>query len=82
MSQFVRCTVDRAQQYRALPITLHPPFTPALPSLADTLIGNDLLRGVSGGEKKRVTIGEGIMTRARVLCLDEISTGCVPVDSS
>ena len=42
---------------------------------ADTIIGNDLLRGISGGEKKRITIGEGLITNARFLALDEISTG-------
>jgi ABC-type multidrug transport system ATPase subunit len=46
---------------------------------ANTIIGNDLLRGVSGGEKKRVTVGEGLLTHAQVLCLDEPSTG---LDSS
>ena len=40
-----------------------------------TLIGNEFLRGVSGGEKKRVTIGETLVTDARLLCMDEISTG-------
>lgn len=39
------------------------------------MIGNDILRGVSGGEKKRVTVGEGLITNARYLALDEISTG-------
>ena len=40
-----------------------------------TVVGNELLRGVSGGEKKRVTVGEGLLTAARFLALDEISTG-------
>lgn len=30
---------------------------------------------MSGGEKKRVTVGEGLITNARFLALDEISTG-------
>jgi ABC-type multidrug transport system ATPase subunit/ABC-type multidrug transport system permease subunit len=46
-----------------------------LNNCADTLIGNELLRGISGGEKKRVTVGEGLLTNARVLLMDEISTG-------
>jgi len=41
----------------------------------DTIIGNDLIRGVSGGEKKRVTIAEALVKNAQVLCMDEISTG-------
>ncbi len=40
-----------------------------------TVIGNDLVRGVSGGEKKRVTVAEGLLTEARFLAMDEISTG-------
>jgi ABC-type multidrug transport system ATPase subunit/ABC-type multidrug transport system permease subunit len=40
-----------------------------------TVVGDDLLRGISGGEKKRLTVAEGIITNARFLALDEISTG-------
>ena len=47
----------------------------ALEGCIDTIVGNDLVRGVSGGEKKRVTISEALVTNARVLCMDEISTG-------
>ena len=46
-----------------------------LEEAANTVIGNDLLRGVSGGQKKRVTIGEMLITNARVHLLDEVSTG-------
>ena len=46
-----------------------------LEEAANTIIGNDLLRGVSGGQRKRVTIGEMLITNARVHCLDEVSTG-------
>lgn len=47
----------------------------ALEGCIDTIIGDDLTRGVSGGEKKRVTIAEILVTNARLLCMDEISTG-------
>ena len=47
----------------------------ALEGCIDTIIGDDLVRGVSGGEKKRVTIAETLVTNARLLCMDEISTG-------
>lgn len=47
----------------------------ALEGCVDTIIGDDLVRGVSGGEKKRVTIAEALVTNARLICADEISTG-------
>lgn len=46
---------------------------------SETIVGNELLRGVSGGEKKRVTVAEGLLTNAPALCLDELSNG---LDSS
>lgn len=41
----------------------------------DVIVGNDLVRGISGGQRKRVTLGEMIIGNARLLALDEISTG-------
>ena len=46
-----------------------------LTNCANTLVGNELVRGISGGEKKRVTIAEALVSNARLLCMDEISTG-------
>lgn len=46
---------------------------------ADTLVGDDLIRGISGGQKKRVTTGEMLVGPSRALFMDEISTG---LDSS
>jgi ABC-type multidrug transport system ATPase subunit/ABC-type multidrug transport system permease subunit len=46
---------------------------------ADTIVGNNMLRGISGGQKKRVTTAEMIVTPGRALFMDEISTG---LDSS
>jgi ABC-type multidrug transport system ATPase subunit len=43
----------------------------SLNNCADTLVGNDLLRGISGGEKKRVTVAESLVSNARLLCMDE-----------
>ena len=42
---------------------------------ADTIAGNAVIRGISGGQKKRLTIGEFMITNARVLLLDEPTTG-------
>ncbi|XP_027349850.1 pleiotropic drug resistance protein 1-like isoform X3 [Abrus precatorius] len=46
---------------------------------ADTIVGNAMLRGVSGGQRKRVTTGEMLVGPAKALFMDEISTG---LDSS
>jgi ATP-binding cassette subfamily G (WHITE) protein 2 len=46
-----------------------------LQSCADTLIGTDFVRGVSGGEKKRTSIGMELVLSPNVLFLDEPTTG-------
>jgi ABC-type multidrug transport system ATPase subunit len=46
---------------------------------ADTVVGNEMLRGISGGQRKRVTTGEMVVGAKKTLFMDEISTG---LDSS
>nr|XP_020167918.2 ABC transporter G family member 43 [Aegilops tauschii subsp. strangulata] len=46
---------------------------------ADTIVGDEMRRGISGGQRKRVTTGEMLIGPARALFMDEISTG---LDSS
>ncbi|KAL1823861.1 hypothetical protein ACET3Z_010639 [Daucus carota] len=46
---------------------------------ADTLVGDEMLKGISGGQKKRLTTGELLAGPSRVLFMDEISNG---LDSS
>ncbi|KAL0401568.1 UNVERIFIED_CONTAM: Pleiotropic drug resistance protein 2 [Sesamum latifolium] len=46
---------------------------------ADTMVGDEMRRGISGGQKKRVTTGEMLVGPAKVFFMDEISTG---LDSS
>ncbi|XP_019100821.1 PREDICTED: ABC transporter G family member 31 [Camelina sativa] len=46
---------------------------------SDTIVGNDMMRGVSGGQRKRVTTGEMTVGPRKTLFMDEISTG---LDSS
>ncbi|KAF3332106.1 ABC transporter G family member 44 [Carex littledalei] len=46
---------------------------------ADTTVGDEMLRGISGGQRKRVTTGEMIVGPTTALFMDEISTG---LDSS
>ncbi|XP_048139356.1 pleiotropic drug resistance protein 1-like [Rhodamnia argentea] len=46
---------------------------------ADTMVGDEMLRGISGGQRKRVTTGEMLVGPSNALFMDEISTG---LDSS
>ncbi|KAH7352830.1 hypothetical protein KP509_19G066000 [Ceratopteris richardii] len=46
---------------------------------ADTIVGDQVKRGISGGQRKRVTTGEMLVGPAKALFMDEISTG---LDSS
>ncbi|KZV57480.1 pleiotropic drug resistance protein 2-like [Dorcoceras hygrometricum] len=46
---------------------------------ADIMVGDEMRRGISGGQKKRLTTGEMLVGPAKVYCMDEISTG---LDSS
>ncbi|KAF3904035.1 hypothetical protein AA313_de0207927 [Arthrobotrys entomopaga] len=41
----------------------------------ETKVGNEIIRGVSGGEKKRVSIGEAMVTKASVQAWDNSSKG-------
>ncbi|KAK1422304.1 hypothetical protein QVD17_25323 [Tagetes erecta] len=45
----------------------------------DTYVGDAMRKGISGGQKKRVTTGEMLVGPAKTLFMDEISTG---LDSS
>ena len=42
---------------------------------ADNLIGNVLIKGLSGGEKKRTSIGVELLTNPSIIFLDEPTTG-------
>ncbi|XAR60104.1 Xenobiotic-transporting ATPase [Bertholletia excelsa] len=46
---------------------------------ADIMVGDGMVRGISGGQKKRVTTGEMLVGPAKAFFMDEISTG---LDSS
>ncbi|KAL2897787.1 ABC transporter G family member 37 [Bienertia sinuspersici] len=46
---------------------------------ADAMVGNEMIRGISGGQRKRLTTGEMLVGPAKALFMDEISTG---LDSS
>lgn len=41
----------------------------------DTLVGDEMVRGVSGGERKRVSLAETLATKASVVCWDNSTRG-------
>ncbi|VDP97870.1 unnamed protein product [Trichobilharzia regenti] len=66
----VRCTTDeRNQKVNEIIDEL------GLNSVADSKVGTELVRGVSGGERKRTSIGMELITEPPVLFLDEPTTG-------
>ncbi|KAJ4269498.1 hypothetical protein NW762_001158 [Fusarium torreyae] len=46
-----------------------------LKDCADNLIGGELVKGISGGEKRRVSIAIQVLTDPRILLLDEPTSG-------
>jgi ABC-type transporter Mla maintaining outer membrane lipid asymmetry ATPase subunit MlaF len=46
-----------------------------LEACADTRVGTEFLRGISGGEKKRTCIGMELVLSPKILFLDEPTTG-------
>lgn len=47
----------------------------SLQSAANTRVGSDLKRGISGGERKRTSVGIEIILNSSLLFLDEPTTG-------
>lgn len=46
-----------------------------LKGCADTLIGGPMMKGISGGERKRTSIGYEMITKPSLLLLDEPTSG-------
>ena len=47
----------------------------SLTRCADTYIGDDMIRGISGGEKKRTSIGIELVVQPKLIFLDEPTSG-------
>lgn len=53
-----------------------------LDHVADTVVGDENLRGISGGQKRRVTVGEMILDETcKFVCLENITDGLSSTDS-
>lgn len=46
-----------------------------LKDCADTLIGNEMIKGISGGEKRRVSVSIQLLNDPKILLLDEPTSG-------
>lgn len=44
-----------------------------LTACADTIVGGELIKGISGGERKRTSVGVELVTRPALVFLDEVS---------
>jgi len=65
-------TVSLAEKRKLVEATLREL---KLERCADTLVGDAVKRGISGGEKKRTSIGIELVVRPKVLFLDEPTSG-------
>eukprot|EP00929_Paragymnodinium_shiwhaense_P113628 TRINITY_DN8190_c0_g1_i1.p1 TRINITY_DN8190_c0_g1~~TRINITY_DN8190_c0_g1_i1.p1 ORF type:complete len:627 (-),score=158.39 TRINITY_DN8190_c0_g1_i1:583-2463(-) len=46
-----------------------------LTKCADTMVGNELIKGISGGERKRTAVGAELITNPQITFLDEPTSG-------
>ena len=53
-----------------------------LETVKDTRIGNNEIRGISGGQKRRVSLAKGLMTGAFVVFADEPTSGLSSTDTN
>ena len=52
-----------------------------LTKVAYTIVANNDLRGISGGQRRRLTAGEMLMnSKAKISCLDNIANGLASTD--
>jgi ABC-type branched-subunit amino acid transport system ATPase component len=74
--KFALSTKTRKQDKEEVPILINALLKMfGLPHTANTLVGNEYVRGVSGGERKRVSITEMLATKATVVCWDNSTRG-------
>uniref|UniRef100_A0A0G4HIJ4 ABC transporter domain-containing protein n=1 Tax=Chromera velia CCMP2878 TaxID=1169474 RepID=A0A0G4HIJ4_9ALVE len=52
-----------------------------LDQVKDSLIGNEKVRGISGGQKRRVTLARGMVAGAQILFCDEPTSGLSATDA-
>jgi ABC-type multidrug transport system ATPase subunit len=73
VSEDARKFVKKLDEEDALPKNIMEHL--GLEHVANTFVGNGEIRGVSGGQRRRVTVGEMIVSPTPIFCGDEISNG-------
>eukprot|EP00667_Euglena_gracilis_P000344 EG_transcript_344 len=72
------CPDEKARHQLLMLVALQTEFILSMLGIrhvGDTIVGNEVLRGISGGQRKRLTTAEMLSTFTPVLMMDEISTG-------
>jgi ABC-type multidrug transport system ATPase subunit len=49
--------------------------------VADTIVGDENVRGISGGQRRRVTVGEMLLPHCSFACMENITDGLSSTDS-
>ena len=71
----VPAPTDKEDESEAVPTPADIIAATGLASAADTIAGGFLVRGLSGGERRRLSVAETLVLNRRVVCLDKPTDG-------
>lgn len=70
-----RSRIDDMSRQRVQDFSTSISYNFGLREVLHTKVGNDYVRGVSGGQRKRVSIAEACSARAAIYCWDNATRG-------
>lgn len=71
----LRSSAGSQRRRRALQVVEELLGELSLTKVADTRVGGELMRGISGGERRRLSVGLELITEPRILFVDEPTSG-------